>query len=78
MDAAMRDGRAAIGPEAGRILDASPRGVSVVIGPTGEPVSEILADQEGLLYAGIDLAACASPSSSTTWSARTIGSTCSA
>jgi nitrilase len=61
MDAAMRDELAAIGPDAARILDGSPRGISVVIGPTGEPVSETLADGEGLLYAQVDVAACVEP-----------------
>ncbi len=61
MDAAMRDELAGIGPDAARIVDESPRGVSVVIGPTGEPVSETRADGEGILYADIDTAACVEP-----------------
>tara|TARA_R110002111_G_scaffold262860_1_gene341964 strand:+ start:82005 stop:83009 length:1005 start_codon:yes stop_codon:yes gene_type:complete len=47
--------------EAGRILDGSPRGVSVVIGPNGVPVSEIMQEEEGLLYAEIDLSRCVEP-----------------
>jgi nitrilase len=35
--------------------------VSMVIGPTGEPVSEVLSDREGLLYAAIDTRACVEP-----------------
>ena len=61
MDSAMRQELGRIGPEAARILDESPRSVSMVIGPTGEPVSEILRDSEGLLYAGVDLAAGVEP-----------------
>jgi aliphatic nitrilase len=61
MDAAMRDELATAGPDAGRILDATPRGVSMVIGPTGEPVSEVRQDEEGLLYATIDPTACVEP-----------------
>jgi nitrilase len=61
MDAAMREELDTMGPEAIRVLDESPRAVSVVIGPTGDPVSETLADQEGLLYASIDTAACVEP-----------------
>jgi len=61
MDRAMRDALSSLTPDAGRILDASPRSVSVVIGPTGEPVSEILRDDEGLLYTDIDVAACVEP-----------------
>jgi aliphatic nitrilase len=60
-DAAMREELATLGKEAVRVLDESPRAVSVVIGPTGEPVSEILSDHEGLLYANIDTRACVEP-----------------
>ncbi len=61
LDAAMRDELGGISADARRILDESPRGVSMVIGPAGEPVSEVLADREGLLYAEIDTAACVEP-----------------
>jgi aliphatic nitrilase len=61
MDDAMREGLAALGTDALQVLDASPRAVSMVIGPTGEPVSEIIADREGLLYADIDTRACVEP-----------------
>ena len=61
MDAAMREELATLGPEAARVLDESPRAVSMVIGPTGEPVSERLSDREGLLYAAIDTRACVEP-----------------
>jgi aliphatic nitrilase len=33
----------------------------VVIGPTGDPVSEVMRDAEGILYAEIDTAACVEP-----------------
>jgi len=61
MDRAMRDELAAVGPDAGRVLDESPRGVSMVLGPTGEPVSACLSDEEGLLYADLDVGACVEP-----------------
>lgn len=61
LDAAARETLAALNPEAGRILDATPRGISLVIGPTGDPVSEVMAGQEGILYADIDVAACVEP-----------------
>ncbi len=60
-DKAMREELATLGKDAVRVLEESPRAVSVVIGPTGEPVSEILADHEGLLYATIDTRACVEP-----------------
>jgi nitrilase len=47
--------------ETARILDNTPRGVSMVIGPTGDPVSETLSDGEGILYADINIADCVEP-----------------
>ncbi|MBI4637904.1 MAG: carbon-nitrogen hydrolase family protein [Candidatus Rokubacteria bacterium] len=61
MDSTMREALADLTPDASRILDASPRGVSMVLGPTGEPVGEVLSDTEGLLYAQVDIAACVEP-----------------
>jgi len=61
MDAAMRDELGAIAPDAARILADTPRGVSMVIGPTGEPVSASKSDDEGLLYADIDTADAVEP-----------------
>lgn len=61
MDRDMRDQLAALDPEAGAILDASPRAISVVMGPNGEAVTETRCDEEGLLYGDIDLDACVVP-----------------
>ncbi|MDP6065083.1 MAG: carbon-nitrogen hydrolase family protein [SAR202 cluster bacterium] len=61
LDKVTRDLLAARDPDAGRILDCSPRGVSVVMGPHGKPVSEVMKESEGLLYADIDLSACVEP-----------------
>jgi aliphatic nitrilase len=47
--------------DASRILRESPRGISVVIGPTGLPVSEVLCESEGLLYHDVDLLQCVEP-----------------
>jgi aliphatic nitrilase len=46
----------ALGPEAVRILEQSPRGISVVIDPTGTPIGEAMCRDEGILYADVDLA----------------------
>jgi aliphatic nitrilase len=46
----------ALGREPLRILEQSPRGVSVVIDPSGTPMGESLSRDEGILYAEIDLA----------------------
>ena len=61
LDPAQRDFLAGLDKDAGSIIDQSPRGVSMVIGPTGEQIGPSLSDQEGLLYADIDLAACVEP-----------------
>jgi aliphatic nitrilase len=46
----------ALGPESMRILDQSPKGISVVMGPSGMPLGDPLCRDEGILYADIDLA----------------------
>lgn len=61
LDKSARDRLAARDTEAGRILDGSPRGISVVVGPAGTPVSEIVQDDERILYADIDLSRCVEP-----------------
>ncbi len=61
MDKAMRDELAKLDNEAGRILDNTPRGVSMVLGPSAEPIGDTRSDEEGILYADIDLAACVEP-----------------
>ena len=47
--------------EARETLELSPRGVSMVIGPSGEVISETLCETEGLLYQDIDVAQCVEP-----------------
>jgi aliphatic nitrilase len=47
--------------EVRRILEQTPRGVSLVIAPNGEAIAELSGSEEGLLYAEIDLAACVEP-----------------
>lgn len=61
MDAPMRNELGRIGKDAGRILDHTPRGVSMVIGPTGSVVSETAETDETLLYCDIDIAGCVEP-----------------
>jgi aliphatic nitrilase len=61
MDKPMRDALAALDRDAGRIVDESPRAVSMVIGPSGEQMGETMRDSEGILYAEIDIAACVEP-----------------
>lgn len=61
LDTATRDALSVCSSDAGRILDDSPRGVSMVIDPMGRIVGDTLRDEEGLLYADVDLAACVEP-----------------
>ncbi len=61
LDAAARNFLLDTDPSVGPILDQTPRGISVVIGPTGEPVSAMLADDEGILYQEIDINQCVEP-----------------
>jgi aliphatic nitrilase len=51
----------ALGPEALRIMVESPRGISVVLDPTGAPLGDALCRDEGILYADIDLARSVEP-----------------
>ena len=51
----------ALGPEPLRILEQSPRGISMVLDPTGKPLAEAPGRDEQILYAEIDLAQCVEP-----------------
>ena len=42
-------------------IEHSPRGVSVVIGPAGIPVSDVVSREEKILYCDIDLEECVEP-----------------
>ena len=61
MDRKMRDALVKVDPAAAEVLDNTPRSVSVVIGPSGEPVSDMLRDEEGILYHEIDINHCVEP-----------------
>lgn len=61
MDKAMFDFLTQLHPDAGRILEASPRSVSLVTDPSGETISDTLSDEEGILYVDVDIAKCVAP-----------------
>jgi aliphatic nitrilase len=46
----------ALGKEPLRVLEQSPRGISLVVDPTGAPVGDFLREEEGILCAEVDLA----------------------
>ena len=47
--------------EARETLEASPRAVSMILGPSGEILGDTLCESEGLLYQDIDIAQCVEP-----------------
>ncbi len=61
MDQAMFQMLSGLDAEAARILENSPRSVSLVTGPSGATVSDECRDEEGILYVDIDVAQCIPP-----------------
>ncbi len=61
IDLAMRDAVGQADPKTLEIIDHSPRAVSLVLDPAGELIGEALCDQEGILYADIDVEKCVEP-----------------
>jgi aliphatic nitrilase len=61
IDVSMRDALARLPPTALETFNATPRGVSMVLDPTGEVISDLLSDTEGIVYAEIDVARCVEP-----------------
>lgn len=61
MDAAMRDALIARDPGIADVIDQTPRAASFFIDPTGEVMGDTLQDNEGILYADIDLSKCIEP-----------------
>jgi aliphatic nitrilase len=61
LDSTMFNELAGLSPDAGAILEASPRSVSLITAPNGVSVSDELCNDEGIVYAEIDLADCAEP-----------------
>ena len=61
MDQAMFRFLSDLDPSAASILEGSPRSVSLVTGPSGQTISDELRDDEGILYADIDVSVCVEP-----------------
>ncbi len=61
VDFTMREALGKLPPEAMETFNATPRGVSMILDPTGEVISSILSESEGIVYAEIDLARCVEP-----------------
>jgi nitrilase len=58
LDRAALDALAGLSGEARDTLERAPRAVTMVIGPNGEAVSDVLCEAEGLLFQEIDVAQC--------------------
>jgi aliphatic nitrilase len=61
VDAAMREAIGSVNRASLEIIDNSPRGISLVLDPTSEVVSDVLSDHEGIIYADIDTQRCVEP-----------------
>jgi len=61
LDKATLDELRGIDRGARETLEQSPQAVSMVIGPSGEVISDTLCESEGLLYQDIDVAQCVEP-----------------
>ena len=61
MDAAMRTFLVERDPTVAAVIDATPRAASFFVDPTGEVVSEVLQNEEGIVYADLDLDRCVEP-----------------
>ena len=61
LDGAARDMLVARDASAAAVLDATPRAETFFLDPTGEQIGDSLRDDEGILYADIDLNRCVEP-----------------
>jgi nitrilase len=61
LDKTSLDALKGIGRKALETLEQSPQAVSMVIGPSGEIISETLCENEGLIYQDIDVSQCVEP-----------------
>jgi nitrilase len=61
LDNATLDAMPALDHSARDILEQSPQAVSMVLGPSGEVISEVMCESEGLLYQDIDVSLCVEP-----------------
>ncbi len=61
LDVSMRDALARLDAGALETLENAPRGVSMVIDPTGTIISDVASTSEAIVYADIDVSACVEP-----------------
>jgi len=61
VDDSMRKALTNLSPDALETFNETPRGVSMILNPSGEVVSDVLSDVEGVAYADIDISRCIEP-----------------
>jgi nitrilase len=61
LDKSTREALHAIDRDGLETLENSPHAVSMVLGPSGEIISDTLSETEGLLYQEVDIAQCVEP-----------------
>jgi nitrilase len=61
LDVSMRDALAKLSSDALDTLENAPRGVSMILDPTGTIISETASSTESIVYADIDVSACVEP-----------------
>jgi aliphatic nitrilase len=61
MDDAMRSEFVNRDPRIADVVDGTPRAASFFVGPTGEQIGEMLQNEEGIVYADIDINHCVEP-----------------
>ena len=61
LDLSIRDEVAGLDKAALETLENSPPAVSMILDPSGDVISDVLADREGIIYGEIDIARCIEP-----------------
>ncbi|SFN78311.1 aliphatic nitrilase [Bradyrhizobium sp. Rc3b] len=61
VDVGMRDALAQANPAMLDLVEGTPHAVSMILDPTGQVISEVLSESEGIAYADIDIARCVEP-----------------
>ena len=61
LDGTVREALSRLPQGALKLLEETPPAVSMIVGPTGVPISTVLREDEGLVYADIDIAECVEP-----------------
>jgi nitrilase len=61
LDAPMRNALGQANPAMLDVIEGTPRAVSMILDPTGQVISDVLSDGEGIAYAEIDIASCVEP-----------------